>query len=164
MREFAFGADGASVGKHDVLGDGKAQARAAGLTGAGFVDAIETFEQPREMFRGDSGSKILHTKFYAMRNRTGAEDDSSAGSAVLECIVNQVREDLMDGFAVCQHRGKTFRHGQILNVKVNAVSAGDFPEALFGIVEEFSGRNGLHIETSFAGFDAGQSQQIFSEA
>ena len=42
--------------------------------------------------------------------------------------------------------------------------AGDFAETFFGVVKKFGGRDGLGVETGFAGFDAGQSQQIFREA
>ena len=47
MREFAFGADGAAVGEHDVLGDGKAEASASGLAGTGLVDAIKALKETR---------------------------------------------------------------------------------------------------------------------
>ena len=49
-------------------------------------------------------------------------------------------------------------------LEIDAVSAGDFAEALFGVVEKFGGRNGLRLETGFAGFDACQGEQIFGEA
>ena len=65
MVEFAFGADGAAVGEHDVLGDGEAEAGAAGFAGTRFVDAIEAFEKARQMFGGDAGAEILHIEFDA---------------------------------------------------------------------------------------------------
>src|ERR1700690_4006910 len=46
VAEFAFGADRATVGEHDVFGDGEAESGAAGFAGAGFVDAIEALEKP----------------------------------------------------------------------------------------------------------------------
>src|ERR1700675_1232204 len=60
--EFAFGADGAAVGQHDVFGDGEAQAGAAGFAGAGFVDAIEAFEQAGQVLGGDAGAEIFDIK------------------------------------------------------------------------------------------------------
>jgi len=98
--ELTLGADGAAVCEHDVLGDGKAEAGASGLAGPGFIDAIEAFEQARKMFGGDAGTEILDEKFDSVRNRARAKDDSSAGSSVLQGIVDQVGKDLMDGFAV----------------------------------------------------------------
>jgi len=53
---------------------------------------------------------------------------------------------------------------QILDLQVNAVIAGDFAKALFSVVKEFGRRDGLGVETSFAGFDAGQREQVFREA
>ena len=44
------------------------------------------------------------------------------------------------------------------------MTAGDFAETFFGVVQEFDRRDGLGIEASLAGFDAGQSQQVFGEA
>ena len=100
MGELALGADGAAVGEHDVLGDGKAETGTSGFARAGFIDAIKAFEQAREMLRGDAGAEILDEKFDSVRNRARAKDDSSAGSAVLQGIVDQVGKDLMDGFAI----------------------------------------------------------------
>ncbi len=108
MGQFAFGADGAAVGQHDVLGDGEAEAGASGFAGAGFVDAIEAFEQAREVLGGDAGAEILDEEFYGVGNGAGAEDDSSAGGAVLQGIVDQVGEDLVNGFAVGEDRRKVF--------------------------------------------------------
>ena len=67
MGQFAFGTDGAAVGEHDVLGDGESEAGAAGFAGAGFVDAIETFEEARKVFGGDAGTEVLHEEFDGVR-------------------------------------------------------------------------------------------------
>ncbi len=82
MGEFAFGADGAAVGQHDVLGNGKAEAGAPGLAGAGFVDAIEALEQAREVLRGNASAEVLDKEFDSARNGAGAKNDSSAGSSI----------------------------------------------------------------------------------
>src|SRR5260221_9625393 len=92
VAKIAFGADGAAVGQHDVLGDGEAEAGAAGFAGAGFVDAIETFEEARQVLGGDTGAKILNIEFDSEFDATlgGArsEQDASAGAAVLHRIVD----------------------------------------------------------------------------
>src|ERR1700733_16092121 len=176
--EFAFGADGAAVGEHDVFGDGKAKAGASGFAGAGFVDSIEAFEEAREMFRGNACAEILHEEFDGMGNRAGAEDDASAGSTILQGVIDQVGKNLMNGFAVGENHGKIFRQwiragkvpalqmvsGRILNLQLDAVGAGDFAEALFGVVQQFGGRDTLGLETSLTGLDAGQREQVFGEA
>src|ERR1700730_7088414 len=61
--EFAFGADGATVGEHDVLGDSEAEAGAAGFARSRFVDAIEALEKTRQMLGGDARAGILHLEF-----------------------------------------------------------------------------------------------------
>jgi hypothetical protein len=109
--EFAFGADGAAVGEHDVFGDGEAEAGASGFAGAGFIDAIEAFEQARQMFGGDAGAEILHKEFDGVGNGAGAEHDTSAGSAVLHGVVDEVGKNLMNGFAVGENRGRFSGNG-----------------------------------------------------
>src|SRR5580704_4529360 len=87
MREFAFGADGAAVGEHDVLGDGEAEAGSSGFAGAGLIDTIKPLKQARKMFRGDAGAEILHEKLHCVRSRARPQHDSSAGSTVLRSIL-----------------------------------------------------------------------------
>ena len=187
MREFAFGTNRSTVGEHDVFSDGEAEAGASGFARAGFVDAIEAFEQAREVLGSDAGAEILHEELDCMRNRAGAEDDSPAGTTVLQSVVDQVGEDLVNGFAVGEDQGKmldrrtvAMRIGgrgilnlkifnlnisnlKISNLKIDAVGAGEFVKTLFGIAKEFSGGNGLRIEASFAGFDAGEGEQILGK-
>jgi hypothetical protein len=176
--QFAFGADGAAVGEHDVFGDGEAEAGASGFAGAGFVDAVEAFEEAREVFGGDAGSEVLNEEFDGVRDGAGAEDDASAGGSVFEGVFDEVGEDLMNGFAVGEDVGKIFRErvgagkvralqmvgGGILNLEIDAMGAGDFAEAFFGVMQEFGGGNALGIEAGFAGLDAGEGEQIFGEA
>ncbi len=53
LAERAVDGDAAVVGLHDVLDDRESQAGASQLSAAGPVDAIEAFEDPREVFLGD---------------------------------------------------------------------------------------------------------------
>ena len=99
------------MGQHDVLGDGEAEAGASGFAGAGFVDAIEALEQAREVLGGNAGAEVLDEEFHGVGNGAGPEDDSSAGSAVLQRVVDQVGKDLVDGFAVGEDRRKILGSG-----------------------------------------------------
>src|SRR5258708_37218118 len=72
VAEFAFGADGAAVGEHDVFGDGETEAGAAGFAGAGLVDAVEALEEAGQVLGGNAGAEILHIKFDAA-GRTAAD-------------------------------------------------------------------------------------------
>ena len=113
--EFAFGADGAAVGEHDVFGDGEAEAGATGFAGAGFIDAIEAFEKARQMLGGDAGAEILHIKFDSefdtAAGGAGAENDAATGAAILHGIVDEIGKNLMNGFAVGAHRRQGFDGG-----------------------------------------------------
>ena len=57
--------------QHDVLGDGEAEAGASGFAGAGFVDAIEAFEEARQVLGGNAGAEIAHVEFDAAPRRRG---------------------------------------------------------------------------------------------
>src|SRR5579864_4812057 len=88
--EVAFGADGAGVGAHDVFGDGQAEAGAAGFAGAGFIDAVEAFEEAGQMLGGDSSAEIAHVEFDAAFGGAGSEFDPASGTSVFHSIVDQV--------------------------------------------------------------------------
>ena len=66
VAEFAVGTDGATVGAHDVLGDGEAEAGAAGFARAGFVDAVEALEEARKMLGGDAGAEVANIELDAL--------------------------------------------------------------------------------------------------
>src|SRR5579872_254746 len=145
MAEFAVGADGATMGAHDVLGDGEAKAGASGFAGAGFIDAVEALEEARQVLRGNAGSEVTHIKLDALRtaggggpHSTGAKFDTRAGASVLHSVVDQVGKDLVDGFAVGQNQGQRLDGAtpvvRLHNLEVHAVAAGNFAETLFGIV------------------------------
>lgn len=82
MGQFAFGADGTAVGQHDVLGNSQAEAGSSGFAGASLIDAIEAFEEAREVLGGNACAEILDAEFDGVGNRAGTEDDASAGSSV----------------------------------------------------------------------------------
>src|SRR5579863_5984385 len=102
--EFAFGADGAAVGEHDVLGDGQAEASATGLSGAGLVHAVKPFKQSRQVLGGNAGAEILNVEFDseldAARRRPGPVQSAVIGTAVFHGVVNQVGKYLRDGLTV----------------------------------------------------------------
>ncbi len=88
------------MGADDVLGYGEAEAGASGFAGAGFVDAIEAFEEAWQMFRRNARAKVAHEEFHAMVGGTRPEFDARAGTPILHRVVDQVGENLVDGFAV----------------------------------------------------------------
>ena len=126
MAEFTFRADGATVGEHDVFGDGEAQAGATGFAGAGFVDAVEALKETRQVLGGDAGAKILdvkfHSEFDAARGLARAEQDATSGAAILHGIVDEVGKNLVDGFAIGAHGGKRIHVSPPASTMVNSTS------------------------------------------
>jgi len=102
MVEFAFGADGAAVGQHDVFGDGQAEPVPPDSR-SGFVDAIEAFEQSRQVLGGDAGAEILNKEFNTANCGTRAQNNAPAGTAVFHGVVNEIGKHLMNCFAVGTH-------------------------------------------------------------
>ena len=70
-----------AVSLHHLLHDSQAQSGAAGGASAGGVDAIEAFEEVRQMFGRDANSGILHAYFDHRCDDIGGDADlSTAGS------------------------------------------------------------------------------------
>ena len=58
LAECAFHTDGTAVGLGDMIDDGEPQTGTAELPAPGFIDTVEPFKQPRQMFLVDSASLI----------------------------------------------------------------------------------------------------------
>ena len=104
--EFAYGADAALVGQDDVLGDGQAEACAAGLAGASFIDPIETLEKTRQMFGWDAGAEVTNIELNSLLCLLRAKIDAPAGTSVFHRVVNQVGEYLVNRLAVGENLRK----------------------------------------------------------
>src|SRR6266581_3230674 len=124
------------------------------------------------MLGSNAGAKILNikfdTEFDAARGRAGAEYDAAARAAILHRIVDQIRKDLVDGFAVGTHRWEGF-DGTIVcvlfhDLEINSLAAGNLAETFLSVMQKFDGWGGLGVEAGLAGFHARQSQQVFGEA
>src|ERR1700722_20964709 len=88
--EFAFGADGATGGEHDVLGDSEAEAGAAGFARSRFVDAIEALEKARQMLGSDARAEILHVEFDSTAGGARGADHAPAAAAAPPWIINEI--------------------------------------------------------------------------
>ena len=81
--------------QHDVLGDGEAEAEAAGVLGAALVDAVEAAEDFFLLRFGDAFAVVAHAHLgglAALRDR----DLDRRAAAVLDRVVDQVRERLLE--------------------------------------------------------------------
>lgn len=142
MVEFTFRVDRAAVGKHDVFGDSEAKSSTTGFARAGFVDAIKTFEQAGQMLGGNARAEILYVELNTMLRRPGAQHNAAAGPAVLHRVVDEVREDLVDRFAIGQHGRQGFNCAvaasgawlQSQYLQLYALAAGDLAEIFFRVM------------------------------
>src|SRR5258707_580634 len=127
------------MGEHDVLGDGEAQSGAARFAGAGFVDAIEALEQARQMFGSDAGAEVANVELDTVIGSTRAQYDALARASVFHSVLDEIRKDLVDGFAVCIDGGVD----DFLNGEFHALTASDVMKTLDRVVEKFGGGGGL---------------------
>src|SRR5271170_3098220 len=100
MVEFALGTNRAIVRQDNVLGDGEPQSRAARFAGASLVYPVEALEQPRQVLERDSRAEVANIKFNPMLCPPRSQHQSPTRSGILQSVVDEVREDLVDRFAV----------------------------------------------------------------
>ena len=156
------------MGAHDVFGDGEAEAGAARFAGAGFIDAIEAFEEARKVLGRNAGAEITDIKFdaavggAARRVRCGRPNGRTSWRcrSGWKTPGESLRGRRTPRAAI---RRSHCRHG-IEDLELHALAARNFTKTFFGIIQKFDGRNGLGVEAGLAGFDPGQSEQIFCEA
>ena len=77
------------AGQH-VLDDGQTQTRASCLPRPAAVDAIETFGQPRQMFRGDADAGVAYGEFAGALTDAPGQFDASALGRIAHRVANQV--------------------------------------------------------------------------
>src|SRR4051794_21540516 len=105
----ALGLDRAVVLEDDVLGDGQAEAGAAGLLGAALVDAVEAVEDLFPLALLDSLAVVAHAHLGG-RAALGHLDLDRLPLTVLDGVVDQVRERLLDAQRVGAHEDALARH------------------------------------------------------
>src|SRR5277367_4401069 len=92
---------------HHMVCNCQTKASPPRLSGAGFVDSVETLEDARKMFGGDAGTKVADAEldgFDWLRDLSRADDDSReglvAGLTVFDSVFDKVAEHLEDGVGV----------------------------------------------------------------
>ena len=101
---FAGHGDGAVVAQDGALGDGKAQAGAADLSGSGLVDPVESLEDPGLGVLGDPDAVVLDSQFKVLVVGVDGDDDPAVLAVVFDGVFHQVGQDLADPDGV--HLGK----------------------------------------------------------
>src|ERR1700751_6488266 len=100
MVKFALCANRAQVRERDVFGNGEPQTGPSRFAGARLVDAVKALEEARQMLRADPRAESTKIKFDPALAIPRAQDNFAAGRGILHRILNQVREDLVDGFTI----------------------------------------------------------------
>src|SRR3954470_2882527 len=103
MMQFALNPHRATMVLHDVLHDGQPKTGATRFSRAGRIHPIEPLEEARMVLIGNALSEVADEEFDALAGRPCSELDLSARLAVLQCILDQVPEDLLDSVAVTAH-------------------------------------------------------------
>jgi len=158
--ELAFSPDASAVGLNDVLDNSKSQAGTAGFARACFVDAIEALEDAIKVFEGDAGTEVLHAELDFSGQESGANANVLPFPSVLESVLNQVAEDLVHGVGV----GHDERVGCAGRFKFDVGIDDDTAERIDSIFDKGTGAVGLECELVVGTFNAGESEQVFSEA
>src|SRR5579875_2543670 len=106
LAELAVDVERAAVMGDDVLDDGKAEAGAAELAGAGRVDPVEPLGEPGQVLARDAVAMVAHgdgerrrplaraRAWQEARRRAGGDLDRRAGPAVFDGVVEKVLEHL----------------------------------------------------------------------
>src|SRR5262249_5231830 len=95
--ELALDADAPTVGFHNVLDDGEAQTRAAGLTRARLIHTVEPLEDSGLILRHDPDSRVLNV--YGDESVVESVRSplcTAANRRILDRVVDQIDHNLLD--------------------------------------------------------------------
>src|SRR6516164_9286418 len=110
--DFALDPDSATVGLHQMLGDGQAQTGAPGLARARYIDAIKTLEDSRLVRLRDADTGVGHRKDHFVVTQLRAQHNLPVRQGVLDGVVQQVLQHLLDAPVVGRNFGQLARHIQ----------------------------------------------------
>jgi hypothetical protein len=156
----AFGPDLSAVELHDVFDDGEAESGAAGFAGAGFIEAIEPFEDALQGIGREAGAVVLDLDVDGLGVGFGGGDGDVSGlAAVLDGVVDQVEEHLLKPVGIgsdAELRGDVVLQGD------GAFTGADF-EVGDDPVDDGLELDGFDIHDDLTGLEAGDGEEIFDE-
>lgn len=79
-----------------MFDDGEAEARSTLLTASAFIDAVEAFEEPRNVFIFNSVALIFYRKNRFARFGIGVDGDRAARFTVFHGVADEIDERLFD--------------------------------------------------------------------
>src|SRR5918999_4312000 len=90
----------AAVDLSDMLHDGQSQAGSPMFTAAGFIDPVEPFKQPGQIFFRNPNPFIAHPDDDLLSLADGVEPYGAAWLAVVDRVVEQIDDGLLDQWSV----------------------------------------------------------------
>ena len=95
--------------------DGKAESRAAGLTAAGLVDAVEAVEDGLQRVFGDAAAGILHIDDNGIVLLPHPDMDAAVFPVVFDAVFHEIEQDLIRIVLKGQNRAALFHTGRQLD-------------------------------------------------
>ena len=147
------------MGQDDVLDDGQAQARASGLAGASLIYAVKALEDAVQVLGGNAGAKIPDGELYFGFQKPRADANSLAGLGILECVFDEVAENLVHGVGIGQDQDVKRANGFQLNAGIGR----NAPQRVNAFLQQRTGLHGPKRQFVVRAFQARQGQQILGD-
>lgn len=143
-----------------MLHDAEAKTGAAFVAGSAFVDAVEAFEDVREVVCGDARAVVAYANFHFLIAELRGDLDARALGRVFERVIEEVFEDLSDLERIDEQLAdiRIDRH-------VKLMFGGGRPGAIVVDDRGYQGRerDGFAAQAGVDGFEAGKRKQVFEE-
>ena len=112
------GRDGAAMQLGQLLDDGKAEPQAAMATGGGAVGLAEAAEQVLQKFRCDAVTVVLDLYNQVAAFMQQADFDPPFHRSELDCIGQQIAQDLLQAGGITQHRLRQLRQQHLQRLRL----------------------------------------------
>ena len=152
--------DDAAVLVDDLLGDGQAQAGAAGLPGAGLVHPVKALENAGAVLSGDADAVVRDLHPQPLAAAPGADVDAPAVGGVFDGVGHHIHHHLHDPLPVRHDLGQVFFHVQRDGV---AVALGLHAHGVVDLGHALAEGEADQIQRTVSRVEAGQGQQVLDD-
>ncbi len=161
--EVALRPDGSGVLLNDGSADGKAETGAALLASVGGLNLLETIEDVVELVSGDTAALVGDAKEDGVRGGLGLNANRGGAGRKLDCIGEQVGEDLQDaiGVGVEEEAVGGACRGEI---DMNSGGIGHGRHGVDGGDGEFMERASAELQGSAPGLHSFEVEDVVNEA
>src|SRR5579875_575872 len=155
----AGGVDAAAHGLDQVLDDRQTQAGAAQFARTRLVHAVEAFKDAWQIGLGNANAGVGHFQAYLLPLAPPTHRDSATLGRVFDGVVEQVIEDLLQGFLVRPDRQRLVA-ARRYHLEDLSLGFGARAMPLHACLNNFANWERLKLKQLFAGFDAGEAEQV----